>query len=161
MNTRDHGCAYPIHILLIFVFAINLHTRTHPQLVSHSLHLSRARPPRGGIIRPNNRSRNHLSHGRRVAIATAGCVQLIAANWLQLARSRRGLVTGPSQMIPRRRLVVVNERHRHCLRPSSARPTGCFLCQRSRLSILSAGARGRNISITSLRHSDRGRGCTG
>jgi len=61
-------------------------------------------------------------------------------------------------MIPRRRLVVVNERHRHCLRPSSARPTGGFLCQRSCLSILSAGARGRDISITSLRHSDRGRG---
>jgi len=67
-------------------------------------------------------------------------------------------VTGPRQMIPRRRLVVVNERHRHCLRPSSARPTGGFLCQRSCLSILSAGARGRDISITSLRHSDRGRG---
>jgi len=67
-------------------------------------------------------------------------------------------VTGPRQMIPQRRLAVVNERHRHCLRPSSARPTGGFLCQRSCLSILSAGARGRDISITSLRHSDRGRG---
>lgn len=43
------------------------------------------------------------------------------------------------QPTPTGRRLVVNERHRHCLRPSSARPTDGFLCQRSCLSILSHG----------------------
>lgn len=67
-------------------------------------------------------------------------------DWLgcnSLARGCHRVLTGLRQMIPRptptERRLVVNERHDHCLRPSSAHPTDGFLCQRSCLSILSHG----------------------
>lgn len=64
-------------------------------------------------------------------------------NWNSLAWSCHRILTGLRQMMsqptPTGRRLVVNERHRHCLRPSSARPTDGFLCQRSCLSILSRG----------------------
>jgi len=58
-----------------------------------------------------------------------------------------------SQATPAGRRLVVNERHRYCLRPSSARPTDGFLCQRSCLSILSRGTwtQFKYYLITSLR----------
>lgn len=74
-----------------------------------------------------------------------------------LARGCHRILTGLRQMMsqptPTGRRLIVNERHRHCLRPSSARPTDGFLCQRSCLSILSRGTwtQFKYYLITSLR----------